>query len=149
VAGLGCVDVFGAASRRRRHGKPIRRSDARASRFLGDPRVKIGLSRGRPFDRESTSLPREVVVREKQARHTSAPPDHAPAPSTFAEDVARAGTGVHPTRRHGCARPDKEPKPGRRLATVRLHPPFPASTKERSYWPTLSAVEGFQLTILP
>jgi hypothetical protein len=82
VAGPGCVDFLGAASRRRRHGKPIRWSDARASRFLGDPRVQVGgLSRGSLVDGESTSLPREVIVLEKQD-------------------------------------------------TLRLYPPFPASTKE-------------------
>ena len=50
-------------SRRRRHGKPVRWSDARTSRFLGDPRVQVGgLSRGRPVDHASTSLPRHPAV---------------------------------------------------------------------------------------
>ena len=121
MAGPGCVDFLGAASRRRRHGKPIRWSDARASRFLGDPRVQVGgLSRGSLVDGESTSLPREVIVLEKQDRRTSVLPDHDLAPSTFVGDVARAGIGVHPTRRHGCARLHKEPKPGRQLATPAL-----------------------------
>ena len=65
MAGPGCVDFLGAASRRRRHGKPIRRSVARASRFLGDPRVKIGPVEG---DRSIAGRPRLLDTR----RHISA-----------------------------------------------------------------------------
>jgi len=65
VAGPGCVDFLGAASGRRRHGKPVRWSDARASRFLGDPRVKIGPVEG---DRSIAGRPRFLDTR----RHISA-----------------------------------------------------------------------------
>jgi hypothetical protein len=65
VAGPGCVDFLGAASWRRRHGKPIRRSVARASRFLGDPRVKIGPVE---VDRSIAGRPRFLDTR----RHISA-----------------------------------------------------------------------------
>jgi hypothetical protein len=65
VAGPGCVDSLRAASGRRRHGKPVRWSDARASRFLGDPRVKIGPVE---VDRSIAGRPRFLDSR----RHISA-----------------------------------------------------------------------------
>jgi len=65
VAGPGCVDFLGAASGRRRHGKPVRWSDARASQFMGDPRVKIGPVEG---DRSIAGRPRLLDTR----RHISA-----------------------------------------------------------------------------
>ena len=41
VAGLGCIDIGGAPARRRDSGERQRRTDARPSRLVGDPRVAI------------------------------------------------------------------------------------------------------------
>ena len=41
VAGRGCIDIGGAPARRRDSGERQRRTDARPSRLVGDPRVAI------------------------------------------------------------------------------------------------------------
>ena len=41
MAGLGCIDIGGAPARRRDSGERQRRTDARPSRLVGDPRVAI------------------------------------------------------------------------------------------------------------
>ena len=41
MAGPGCVDFLGAPAWRRRDGEPDEGTDARAPRFVGDPRIEI------------------------------------------------------------------------------------------------------------